>query len=128
MEIGEKVYFSNEFCLKDSLMLSNELKTFRNTYLTKVKRFVSFDVISLFTNIPLNKTIDIILDKIYNHEVLHTTIKKRTMKKLLRNTCTKTPFSICFSEFTTKPYLANIIMTTFEDEIIHNLQRLQRSV
>ena len=75
-------------------------------------------MISFFTSIPLNKTIDIILDKILNQKVLHTTIKRWTMKKLLRDACTKTPFSIngeLYQQidgvygFTTT--LANIIMT-----------------
>ena len=56
-------------------------------------QFVSFDVGSLLTNVPLNKTIDIILDRIYWQKLLKINLKKRTMKKLLLDSCTKTAFS-----------------------------------
>ena len=48
---------------------------------------------SLFMNVPLNKTINIILDRIYRQKLLKTNLKKRTMKKLLLDSCTKTAFS-----------------------------------
>ena len=37
---------------------------------------VSFDVESLITNVPLNKTINIILDQIYWQKLLKTNLKK----------------------------------------------------
>ena len=40
-------------------------------------RFVSFNVESLSTNVPLNKTINIILDRIYRQKLLKTNLKKR---------------------------------------------------
>ena len=89
-----------------------------------------FDVKSLFTNVPLKKTINIILDRIYNKNEINTTLKKRTLKKLLLDCCTKTPFSIngeLFKQIDSVamgsplgPTLANI-MTTFEDEIVRQL-------
>ena len=45
---------------------------------------VSFDVISLFTNVPLDTTIDIILKRIYDNKERNTTIKKREMKELIK--------------------------------------------
>jgi hypothetical protein len=62
--------------------------------LTSCYRFVSFDVTSLFTNIPLRKTINIILDRIYKDKRIIATIRKRKLNKLLLDSCTKTPFSI----------------------------------
>ena len=56
-------------------------------------QFVSFDVKSLFTNVPLNKIINIILDRIYRQNLLKTNLKKRTMKNLLLDSCTKNAFS-----------------------------------
>ena len=56
-------------------------------------RFVSFNVESLFTSVPLSKTINIILDWIYNKKLLKTNIKKRTMKKFLEDCCSKNVFS-----------------------------------
>ena len=49
---------------------------------------ISFDVVSLFTNVPLEKTIDIILKKIYRDKLIKTKIKRADMKKLLY-LCTK---------------------------------------
>ncbi len=49
---------------------------------------ISFDVVSLFTNVPLEKTIDIILRKVYQEKLVKTKIKWKDMKKLLY-LCTK---------------------------------------
>ena len=54
---------------------------------------VSFDVKSLFTNVPLQETIDLISSKIYdkNSNANHLPIKKKIFKKLL-NLATKGTF------------------------------------
>ena len=44
---------------------------------------VSFDVTSLFTNAPLDKTIEIILKRVYEKKEIINTIQKREMKDLL---------------------------------------------
>ena len=49
---------------------------------------ISFDVVSLFTNVPLEKTIDIILKKIYKEKLIKTKIKADKLKELLI-LCTK---------------------------------------
>ena len=54
--------------LKIVSMLLLELK------IPRKKRFVSTDVISLFTNVPLQKTINI-LKKVYVEKVINTTRK-----------------------------------------------------
>ena len=51
-------------------------------------QMVSFDVTSLFTNVPLSDTIDLILRRIYIDMEIDTTIPKREMKDLLY-LCTK---------------------------------------
>ena len=53
----------------------------RETILNGYK-LVSFDVKSLFMNVPLNKTIDTILKKVYDEKVIKTTIPKSSMKEL----------------------------------------------
>ena len=55
-------------------------------------RFVSFDVESLFTPVPLSKIINIILDRNYNKKLLKTNINKRAMKKLKKTVAPKTLF------------------------------------
>ena len=49
---------------------------------------LSFDVKSLFTNVPLNRTIDIILKRIYEKIEIVTSITKNKMKEMLMF-CTK---------------------------------------
>ena len=90
--------------------------------------FASFDVKSLFTNVPLQRTINIILDRVYNNKLIATQLKKRTLKKLIKDTCSKTVFSannklyqkidgVSMSS-SLGPLHANIIMTEMEKTII----------
>ena len=51
-------------------------------------KLVSFDVKSLFTNVPLDRTIDIILKRIYNKHERTTNIGRKEMKDLI-TLCTK---------------------------------------
>ena len=51
-------------------------------------KLVSFDVSSLFTNVPLDHTINVILRKIYRDKLIKTKIKRDEMKMLLQ-LCTK---------------------------------------
>ena len=44
---------------------------------------VSFDVKSLFTNIPLNKTIKVCLDRLYRDQNCKPSIPEKTLDKLL---------------------------------------------
>ena len=50
--------------------------------------FISIDVKSLFTYVPLDFTINVILIRIYNENEIHTNIKRLEMKELLL-LCTK---------------------------------------
>ena len=59
----------------------------------EVYQFDSFDVQSLFTNVPLSRTVQIILNRIYKDKLWDTKLQKRTLKKLILNFCTKTAFS-----------------------------------
>ena len=74
--------------VKDSFTATNKIRKIPKELFDQGYRFVSFDVEPLFTLVPLSKTINIILDQIYNKNLLKTNIKKRTMKKLLKACCT----------------------------------------
>ena len=94
--------------------------------------FISLDVASLFTNMSLKKTVNIILKhRIYNEKQIPTSLPKRSLKNLMLDTCQKTAFS-----FNNKIYqqldgvsmggslgsvLANIIMTKCEKVIVDKL-------
>ena len=58
-----------------------------------IHTFVSFDIESLFTNVPLKKTIEIILDRVYSENKISPTLSKASRKKLLLDACTKIFFS-----------------------------------
>ena len=72
-----------------------------------------------------------ILDCVYNKHLIHTQLKKSTLKKLIRDTCTKTVFSSNGQLYeqidgvsmgsSMGPLLANIIMTQLEELIINPL-------
>ena len=51
-------------------------------------KLVSFDVTSLFTNVPLDDTINVILRKIYKDRLVKTKFKRAEMKEVLE-LCTK---------------------------------------
>ena len=46
-------------------------------------RFVLLDVVFVFTNVPLKKTVDIVLKYIYTDKEITTTLTKRSSKKLI---------------------------------------------
>ena len=71
--------------VKDSFTAANMIREIPKELYDQGYRFVSFDVESLFTSVPLSKAINIILDWIYNKKMLKTNINKRTMKKLLKD-------------------------------------------
>ena len=82
----------NNYTLKDSFDAANKIKSVPSEIFEDWCEFASFDVESLFTIVPLNKTINIILDRIYRQKLLKTNLKKRTIKNLLLDLCTKIAF------------------------------------
>ena len=79
----------------------------------------------------MRKTVDVILKRIYTDKQIQTGLQKRTLKKLIIDSCTKTPFSFN-GQFYQQidgvsmgsplgPTLADIIMTALEDAIIKPL-------
>ena len=94
-------------------------------------QYISFDVESLFSNVPIKRTVDIILKRIYEDKLVSTNLRKRTLKKLILDTCTKTAFSFNNKLYQQKdgvsmgsslgPVLANIIMAELEDVVIKPL-------
>ena len=107
------------------------LKVFRTQKIPDGYKIVSFDVKNLFTNVPLDKAIKIILRKIYRERMLNTSIPQKKMEKLLY-LCTKhVHFShggkVCIQldgvamGSPLGPVLANIFMTELEIAMIPSL-------
>ena len=46
-------------------------------------KMVSLDAVSLFANVPLDETIDIIIKRIYDKKEINTDIPKKEMRELL---------------------------------------------
>ena len=99
-------------------------------------KFVSFDVESLFINVPLRRTINVVLDRIYNKKLIETSFRKHTLKKLVLDSCTKTIFSCNGTLYEQLdgvsmgsllgPVLAKIILLEFEDIIVTEHKILQK--
>ena len=97
--------------------------------------FVYYDVSCLFTNIPLQETIDIAITRIFNHNI-NLNITKKELNKLFLFATSRTDF-IFNSKFYDKidgvamgyplaPVLANIFVGFFESKWLnkYNLNKL----
>ena len=67
--------------INDTLSFADMLK--RLPPLPDDEEYVSYDVVSLFTNIPLDETIDYIIESIYTHEKLPQICSKFVFRRLL---------------------------------------------
>ena len=76
----------NEFTINDRQSFSADIKN-----ITPLQEYedVSYDVESLFTNIPINETIDYILDQIYNKKKLKPICQKLIFKRFLLKLATE---------------------------------------
>ena len=93
---------------------------------------ISFDMKSLLTNVPLDKTIDYILKKVYNEKKIQTNIPKTVLKELLYLCTKQLHFTFNNSIYIQcdgvamgsplGPLLANIFMTSLEEDLIPSLK------
>ena len=94
-------------------------------------KMVPFDVVSLFTNDPLDEIIDKIIKGIYDKKEIYTDIPKKEMRKLLY-LCTKNAHFILNNKTHLQvdgaamdsplgPFLANIFMVELGRNIIPTL-------
>ena len=111
----------NDYSCKDTFSFVSQIK---NANLSK-KFLVSYDVTSLFTNIPLQETIDIAINLLFNH-IPNINITRKELKKLFLFATSKTHF-IFSSKFYNQidevamgsplaPVLANISMDFHESK------------
>ena len=118
----------NKFVLKDffddaAKILNIPPQLFNNGYIS-----ASFDVTSLFTNVALHRTVNIILDRVHNENLVNTNLRKRILKKLIKDTCSKTVFMANKKLYhqidgismgsSLGPLLVNITMTELEWKVI----------
>ena len=60
------------------------------------EKYVSYDVVSLLTNIPLDETIDYIIESIYTHKKLPQICGKLVFRRLLERITMDCTFQLCF--------------------------------
>ena len=77
----------NDYSCKDTFSFISQIK---NANLSK-KVLVSYDITSLFTNIPLQETIDIAINLIFNHNP-NLNITRKELKKLFLFATSQTHF------------------------------------
>eukprot|EP00111_Clytia_hemisphaerica_P020238 TCONS_00059660-protein len=121
----------NEFTFKDSYDAVSKIQNIPPELFQNGYQFVSFDVESLFTNVPLKRTLNIICRRVFKEKRIGTTLQERTLKKLIRDTCTKTAFScnnVLYEQCdgvsmgsSLGPVLANLIMTELEEKVVRPL-------
>ena len=120
------------YTLKDFFDAANKInQTLPDAYNSDEYVFVSIDVVSLFTNVLLKKTVDIILLKrIYTSKEITSTLMKRSLEKLILETCQKTALLINGKVYEQTdvvsmagylgPALANIIMAVCQKVIVNH--------
>ena len=118
----------NEFKLKDSFEAINKIHKILVKVFDQGYQYFLFDVASLVTNIPLGKTINVTLDRVYKDIIIDTKLKKSTLKKLIKGCCTKTVVSFnniiyqqkCGASMGSSLglVLSNIIMAELEKKIV----------
>lgn len=79
----------NNFVIKDFFDAANKIREIPTDLFNKAYVFASSDIESFFTNAPLERNINIILDHVYNKNLATTPLKKRTLKKPFKDTCSK---------------------------------------
>jgi hypothetical protein len=122
---------TNEHTIKDTFDAKFRIESIDPAHFQQGFKYVSFDVESLFTNVPLERTIQVIEKRIYDDKELPTKLKRSALRKLIRDTCKKTVFS-CKDVYYEQidgvsiggpldPVMANIILTEFERIVINSL-------
>ena len=122
---------NNEFTLKDSFEPVNRIQNIPSNLFLNGYKYASFDVELLLTDVPIKNTIDVILTRIYNDQTISTNLKKRSLRKLILDTCTKTAFlfnNIIYEQkegvsmgSLLEPVMASIILTELGNKIIKPL-------
>ena len=115
----------NEYSIKTTTDFANRLN---NRTVDDDDVLVSYDVSSLFTEVPLDDTIDYIIEEIYAHSKLPQLSSKLLFKRLLCNVTKNTVFSFnghlykqidgCGMGNPLSPVLANIFMAKLESDVV----------
>ena len=118
----------NEFTINNTLDFVSRLKSLS---VKNDEKMVSFDVSSLFSNVPLDFTIDVILKRIYVDKSISIKLKREELKSLLELCTKQLHFSFNGEMYQQRdgvamgsplgPVIANIFMTELEKELVPQL-------
>ena len=119
---------SNEYTVTNSYNFVNSLHNINNA---NSYYMCSFDITSLYTNVPVAETIQIIIDKLFtNGAQLYKGFNKRQFKKVLELVLNDTYFKFNNSIFKQKeglsmgssisPLVANIFLNSFEISVLNS--------
>ena len=121
----------NKYVVKDFFEAAAKINSVSFGEISSEYTFISFDVESLFTNVPLKKTVEIILNRVYSEKKISTKLTKRSLKKLLLDACTKIAFSFnkklyeqiygVSMGYPFGPFMTNVIITELERMVVKNL-------
>ena len=75
---------TNEYTIKDSFTFAEELQSFDSKLV-----MASFDIESLFTNIPLQETIDLCVENLFQDRTHVDNLSKDSFRELLTTTMTE---------------------------------------
>ena len=118
------------FCISDSFSFANEVKTFK---FPSSVFLCSFDVSSLFTNVPLSETIEICADALYNGDLKTPPFPREIFVELMQTATSSVEFS--FNDTMHRqidgvamgsplgPALANIFVGYYEAELFKKVNR-----
>ena len=84
------MFTTNDYIIKNTQDFPELLKNAPS--LAEDEEYVSYDVESLFTNVPIVETIDYILEQIYDHKKLPQLCNRLIMKRLLLKLTTESTF------------------------------------
>ena len=119
--------------IEDNIYIINNTQEFANMIkneppLKDNEEYVSYDVESLFTNVPINDTIDYILQQIYDNNKLPILCSKLIMKRLLYKLTTESTFIFngkyfkqtdgCTMGGPLSVIFSNIYMTKLEKDVV----------
>ena len=120
-----KPYAQNEYTIKDSFSFVNELLS-----VSSIPFMCSLDVVSLFTNIPVDETIDICINLLYEKINIVQNLNRYQFQRLLYICVKANHFSFGDKLFDQVdgvamgsplgPVLANIFMSKFEKKVLKN--------
>ena len=96
----------NEYSLKNTFDAADRIKKIPKELIRNEEyTLISLNVVSLFTNVPLRKTVNIILDRIYNQKLIKTTLSKSVLNKLILDTRQKTTFTFTLGKTRNLPQI-----------------------